>query len=66
MPRALVRLSAGRLEMSPEAQALCFVAGANSIFIGERLLTTPNPVEDRDRDLLDALGLEPMPAAHGR
>jgi biotin synthase len=67
MPRSLVRLSAGRLEMSPEAQALCFVAGANSIFIGERLLTTPNPVEDRDRALLDALGLEPLPMGiHGR
>ena len=65
MPRSLVRLSAGRLEMSVEAQALCFIAGANSIFLGDKLLTTANPAEDRDRALLDALGLEPMPAGHG-
>jgi len=57
MPRALVRLSAGRLSLSAEAQALCFVAGANSIFIGEKLLTTPNPDEDQDRSLLEVLGL---------
>ena len=62
LPRSKVRLSAGRLELTDEAQALCFVAGANSIFIGERLLTTPNPLEDRDLSLLDALGLEPLPA----
>jgi biotin synthase len=63
MPRAMVRLSAGRIEMSSEAQALCFVAGANSIFVGEKLLTTPNPLEDQDRALLSDLGMEPMAAA---
>jgi biotin synthase len=57
MPASMVRLSAGRLSLSDEAQALCFVAGANSIFIGERLLTTPNPETDRDRMLLNKLGL---------
>jgi biotin synthase len=65
MPRARVRLSAGRLSLAPEAQALCFVAGANSIFIGEKLLTTANTSEDADRALLASLGLEPMAAAHG-
>ena len=49
MPRAIVRLSAGRCRSSPEAQALCFLAGANSVFLGERLLTTPNPAADADR-----------------
>jgi biotin synthase len=57
MPASMVRLSAGRLSLSDEAQALCFVAGANSIFIGERLLTTPNPETDRDLTLLNKLGL---------
>jgi biotin synthase len=57
MPRSFVRLSAGRLEMSDEAQALCFVAGANSIFAGEKLLTTPNPSEDHDQQLIGRLGL---------
>lgn len=57
MPASRVRLSAGRTEMSEPLQALCFVAGANSIFYGERLLTTANPQQDRDRALLDALGL---------
>ena len=57
MPRSRVRLAAGRLALSDEAQALCFLAGANSIFFGERLLTTPNPGLDRDRALLDRLGL---------
>lgn len=57
MPRAKVRLSAGRTEMSNEAQALCFLAGANSIFAGERLLTTPNPGTDHDAALLGALGM---------
>jgi biotin synthase len=57
MPRARVRLAAGRLQLSDEAQALCFLAGANSIFFGERLLTTPNPDEDRDAALLGRLGL---------
>jgi len=57
MPASMVRLSAGRLSLSDEAQALCFVAGANSIFMGEKLLTTPNPKADRDRDLFDKLGM---------
>jgi biotin synthase len=57
VPRARVRLSAGRLELSDEAQALCFVAGANSIFSGETLLTSPNPSVDDDRLLMDRLGL---------
>jgi biotin synthase len=57
MPRAMVRLSAGRLSLSPEAQALAFLAGANSIFTGERLLTTPNPQWESDSALLEALGL---------
>ncbi len=57
MPRSHVRLSAGRTEMSEEAQALCFLAGANSIFLGDQLLTTPNPAEDRDRALFAKLGL---------
>lgn len=58
MPASYVRLSAGRTELSDEAQALCFLAGANSIFMGEKLLTTPNPETDRDRILLDKLGLK--------
>ena len=57
MPASTVRLSAGREEMSDELQALCFLAGANSVFYGERLLTTDNPVPSRDRDLFDRLGL---------
>jgi biotin synthase len=57
----MVRLSAGRLSMSDEAQALCFLAGANSIFMGERLLTTPNPDVDCDRGLLDKLGMKLRP-----
>ncbi len=60
MPKAFVRLSAGRSEMTDEAQALCFLAGANSIFYGERLLTTGNPEADRDRALLDRLGMQPL------
>ncbi len=56
-PRARVRLSAGRLALSDEAQALCFVAGANSIFSGDKLLTSPNPTVDEDRQLMDRLGL---------
>ncbi len=60
MPASMVRLSAGREDMSEETQALCFVAGANSIFYGPRLLTTPNPARDRDMALLDKLGLRPM------
>jgi biotin synthase len=60
MPRSMVRLSAGREEMSDEAQALAFLAGANSIFYGPRLLTTPNPSEARDRALMTRLGMVPM------
>jgi biotin synthase len=56
-PQARVRLSAGRLELTDEAQALCFLAGANSIFSGEKLLTSPNPAVDDDRRLMDRLGL---------
>jgi biotin synthase len=59
MPASYVRLSAGRTDMSDEMQALCFFAGANSIFHGERLLTTPNPAADRDQALLARLGLRP-------
>jgi biotin synthase len=60
MPRSVVRLSAGREDMSEETQALCFLAGANSIFYGPKLLTTANPERDRDRALMDKLGLSPM------
>ncbi|MCR4305024.1 MAG: biotin synthase BioB [Gallionella sp.] len=60
MPAALVRLSAGRQQMSDAVQALCFLAGANSIFYGERLLTTGNPDVEKDRVLLDKLGMYPM------
>ncbi len=60
MPRSMVRLSAGRETMSEEAQALCFLAGANSIFCGPKLLTTPNPQRDRDQALMDRLGMQPM------
>lgn len=58
MPASMVRLSAGRLELSDEAQSLCFLAGANSIFMGEKLLTTPNPETNRDTELLDKLGMK--------
>ena len=60
MPASVVRLSAGRDAMSDELQALCFLAGANSIFYGEKLLTTPNPEADADRQLFNRLGLRPM------
>jgi biotin synthase len=60
MPKAAVRLSAGREVMSDELQALCFLAGANSIFYGEKLLTTGNPDVARDRALLERLGIKPM------
>jgi len=60
MPKSFVRLSAGRGEMSDETQALCFLAGANSIFYGDKLLTTPNPEESRDMKLLSRLGMKPM------
>jgi biotin synthase len=61
MPSSMVRLSAGRQSLSREAVALCFVAGANSLFIGEKLLTTPNPEPEDDAAMLQALGLEPLP-----
>ena len=57
VPKARVRLSAGRLGLSDETQALCFVAGANSIFSGEKLLTSPNPTVNDDQQLMDRLGL---------
>jgi biotin synthase len=60
MPGSMVRLSAGREDMSDETQALCFLAGANSIFYGPKLLTTPNPGRDSDLALLDKLGLRAM------
>lgn len=68
LPRSVVRLSAGREDMSDELQALCFLAGANSLFHGERLLTTPNPAVQRDQALFAELGLrggtpEPQPIA---
>jgi biotin synthase len=62
MPRAMVRLSAGRTAMSDEAQALCFIAGANSIFLGDKLLTTPNPERSEDMRLFNRLGLHPLAA----
>jgi biotin synthase len=65
MPRAQVRLSAGRTEMSDELQALCFLAGANSIFYGEKLLTTGNPDVERDRRLFARLGLVAESSAEG-
>jgi biotin synthase len=60
MPASRVRLAAGRKQLSPEAVALCFLAGANSIFVGEKLLTTPNPGPDEDDQLLRTLGLKPL------
>ena len=60
MPKAMVRLSAGRQDMSEAIQALCFLAGANSIFYGDKLLTTGNPEVDRDQALLDKLGLHAL------
>jgi len=57
MPRSLVRLAAGRLSLSDEAQTLCFLAGANSVFLGDKLLTTPNPGQSHDEQLLDRLGM---------
>jgi biotin synthase len=62
MPRTMVRLSAGRAEMSISDQALCFMAGANSIFAGEKLLTTPNPSFDADNAMFQLLGLKPREA----
>lgn len=60
MPASRVRLAAGRKQLSPEAVTLCFLAGANSIFVGEKLLTTPNPGADEDEQLLQTLGLKPL------
>jgi len=62
MPKAMVRLSAGRVTMSMEEQALCFMAGANSIFAGEKLLTTPNPEVDIDKQMFQTLNLKPRKA----
>ena len=62
MPLALVRLSAGRIRMSTEEQALCFLAGANSIFAGDKLLTTPNPDTDADQQLFQTLNIRPRAA----
>jgi len=63
MPRAMVRLSAGRMSMSEEAQLLCMLAGANSIFFGEKLLTTPNPEFDDDLNMLRKAGIQPLEPA---
>jgi biotin synthase len=60
MPASRVRLAAGRKQLSAEAVTLCFLAGANSIFVGEKLLTTPNPGPDEDEQLLETLGLKPL------
>ena len=65
MPRAMVRLSAGRVRMSIEEQALCFMAGANSIFAGDKLLTTPNPGDDSDKAMFQTLNLKPRAAFKG-
>jgi biotin synthase len=64
MPSARVRLSAGRIHMTESDQALCFLAGANSIFAGDKLLTTANPEVDQDRQMFERLGLKPLPARH--
>lgn len=64
MPKARVRLSAGRQQMNDAVQALCFLAGANSMFYGEQLLTTGNPEMERDRALLDKLGMYPLTDKH--
>jgi len=66
MPKTMVRLSAGRSEMGEETQALCFLAGANSIFFGEKLLTTPNPDANEDFALLKKLGLKALDPDHAR
>lgn len=66
MPRTMVRLSAGRTEMSIAEQALCFMAGANSIFAGDKLLTTPNPSFDEDMAMFNLLGLKPREAFKGK
>ena len=60
MPQSYVRLSAGRTDMPEAMQALCFMAGANSIFYGDKLLTTENPEQDHDRVLMEKLNLQPL------
>jgi biotin synthase len=60
MPRAMVRLSAGRQQMTEEAQLLCMMAGANSVFFGEKLLTTSNPEYAQDMALFEAAGIAPL------
>lgn len=65
MPRAMVRLSAGRIQMTVEEQALCFLAGANSIFAGDELLTTPNPGVDQDQEMFQVLNLKPRASFKG-
>ena len=62
MPKAMIRLSAGRVKMSVEEQALCFLAGANSIFAGDKLLTTPNPQFVEDQEMFQLLQLKPRPS----
>ncbi len=64
LPKSMVRLSAGRIELSAEAQTLCFIAGANSIFAGEKLLTTPNNDFNQDKWLFEILGLNPKPSVY--
>jgi biotin synthase len=66
MPTTAVRLSAGRQQMSLEGQAMCFLAGANSIFAGDKLLTTPNPEFDTDMEMFKILGLTPKAAFKDR
>jgi biotin synthase len=61
MPASRLRLSAGRRSLTREAVTLCFLAGANSIFVGDKLLTTPNPGRNEDEVLLETLSLNPMP-----
>jgi biotin synthase len=65
MPSSRVRLAAGRKQLSPEAVTLCFLAGANSIFVGEKLLTTPNPGPGEDEQLLESLGMKPLESHAG-
>jgi len=64
MPKSIVRLSAGRVRFGPTDQAMCFLAGANSIFTGETLLTTPNNDKSHDEQLLNTLGMIPLPSFH--
>ncbi len=66
MPKTMVRLSAGRLQLSQEGQAFCFMAGANSIFSGDVLLTTPNPDQDSDKELFQLLSIKPREAFKGK